>query len=164
MKITLLILCLALTGNELFAMGQADCSNGQLPFITEQGPMSEGQEPRLYEKNGGHLDTDTEPCWVQGEYPIETGGFAEADTPSWNSALLTFIEQTIDSDGEEVDVHVVRMFRQTVRGVNYIVCGWHGDDLVVWLVHWDISGEFSLLRTYRGKGVFDFLASFIVGR
>jgi len=137
MKNALLILCFALIGGALFAQGQRDgCS-------------------------------DVETGWMPMERPVVTGGIAEIDVSSWPAELLDFVNEICGGNEGEIclDTEVMRVFAQPISGIRYFVFGQRENgELVVHIVLRNLSGEFALLGSYRGREIFDFFAPFLATR
>ena len=118
------------------------------------------------------LGRQDEAVRVQGEAHIVTGGIEEVDLLSYDPdpGLLEFIQQCAgektagqsENDGGSSATEVIRLFRQIVRGSKYITCLKLADgDLAVFIIHKDISGEFSLLESYRDTEIFEYFGSFL---
>jgi hypothetical protein len=144
MKILFLLMCFTLSG-ALFALGQTD--SGHQPLVkTEQNKSPEA-----------------EPGQIPEEAFTVTGGFEEVDVSSCDPALLEFIEEVTDlpeNEGGGSGTEVIRVFRQIVQGYKFIICGkLAGGDLVIFVIHFNLSGEFYLLEKYRDTKIFTFFAS-----
>jgi len=142
MKTLLLLACLTLTST-LFALGQQD--------------------------EAEHDENDR----ISREGLIITGGFEEVALLSCDPGLMEFVRQCAgksdkpaDQTGSEdiPETEAVRIFRQVVRGFKYVTCvKLTSGDLAVFIIHKDISGEFSLLEAYRGTEIFNYFSGFLLG-
>ena len=152
---TLFFLSFILISNVLFAFGQRD-NRSQSPVMTEQ---SREADATGFSDETAQDETERSPA----ETHIVVGGFEEVDLLSCDPDLLEFIRQ-LDAENENAvtGTEVIRIFRQVVRGLKYITCLKLSDGaLAVFVIHKDISGEFSLLESYRDTEIFKFFGSFL---
>jgi hypothetical protein len=156
MKILFLLMFFTLNG-ALFAFGRLECGH-QPPVRTENPPVA-----------GLPLDAAREPGQIPETAFTVTGGFEEVNISSCDPNLLEYIaqidkgEDTARSENEDgaSGPEVIRLFRQLVQGYKYLCCVKRADgELAVFVIYFNLSGEFSLLESYRDTEIFNFFASF----
>ena len=156
MKILFLLMCFTLNG-ALFALGRTECGY--------QPPVMTGKTPAA----GLPLNAAREPGQIPRAAFTVTGGFEEVDISLYDPNLLKFIgqidkgedtAQSVNEDGVSGS-EVIRLFRQLVQGYKYLCCVKLADgDLAIFVIYFNLSGEFSLLESYRDTEIFKFFASF----
>jgi len=162
---TLFFLSLILSCGALFALGQQD---GSPSLMTGQKHETKGESAMELPDEAEQDEAERMPR----ETFIVSGGFEEVDLPSCDPLVLEFIrqcafegEETADSpesDGGAPDVRVIRIYRQIVRGYKYISCVKLADGaLAVFIIHKDLSGEFSLLESFRDEEIFGYFGTFL---
>ena len=119
------------------------------------------------------LSYDPEPGLLEFIYQCVFEKTADQSESDAGSSVIEFVElgncsiyseRIGDSSATEVIriSEVIRLFRQIVRGVKYITCLKLPDgDLAVFIIHKDISGEFSLVESYRDTEIFEYFGSFL---
>jgi hypothetical protein len=112
-------------------------------------------------------DAEQESEQIPRETFIVTGGFEEVDISSCDPNLLEFIGQIDkgedENEGGASGSEVILLFRQVVQGYKYLCCVKLADGaLAVFIIHFSLSGEFSLLELYRDTEIFHFFASFLL--
>jgi len=163
----LFFLSFILIGSALFALGRQDDSGRRFPLMTQQNQEAEKEADAMeLPEEAAQYEAVSTP----GEARIVTGGIEEVDLLSYDPGLLEFIQQCSgektagqsENDGGSSAAEVIRLFRQIVRGFKYITCLKLPDgDLAVFIIHKDISGEFSLLESYRDTEIFEYFGSFL---
>jgi len=166
MKTLFFLICFIFICNALFALGQQD--NGlQSPLMSKQNRETKGESGAIGLPNEAAQD---EVVITPREAFMTIGGYKEIDLLSCDPELLEFVSQCAgektaglsESDGGSSAVEVIRIFRQIVRGFKYITCLRLADGrLAVFIIHKDISGEFSLLESYRDTEIFEYFGSFL---